>query len=465
MIIKGGSRSNGGFFARHLTNDYDEKTGNDRAELRDMRGVTADTVDGFFREVAAVASGTRCKNFFYHASMSPELTDQMTVAQRLEAVDMLEKNLGLTGQPRFVMEHEKAGRIHQHVIWSRIDPTTMKARDDSLTYRIHERTSREIEERFDLVRGRSTLDPDREGPRPERRPPDWEGFRASQKATIDPALMKVEFTELWQTTDSGKAFAAAIEDRGYVLARGDQRGYVVLDHAGDVHSLARCIDGVKTAGVRERMADVPLASLPSVADAREHQRAPFTRDGRFDRAAAVQAWQDRGNALGMQPEQTWSDPSTAAREKPAVDPARDLGRENARSEPRQSPPREASSGRAENVAGRAGFKVLDGMTQVGGKLADFVADLLSFGATETKAAPTNAHPHLEQLERMERAEQALENIRDSIERGGGINAQDLRNLTPEHKQGIASGGDDYLRWLIQRDDEGRTPDIGRERER
>ena len=42
MIIKGGSRSNGGFFAKHLTNDWDEKNGNGRVELKEMRGGDGD---------------------------------------------------------------------------------------------------------------------------------------------------------------------------------------------------------------------------------------------------------------------------------------------------------------------------------------------------------------------------------------------------------------------------------------
>ena len=69
--------------------------------------MTATTVDGFFREIGAVASGTRTKNYFYHANINPE--EHLTAEQRLEAVDRLERNLGLEGQPRFIIEHEKHG--------------------------------------------------------------------------------------------------------------------------------------------------------------------------------------------------------------------------------------------------------------------------------------------------------------------------------------------------------------------
>ena len=306
MIISGGSRSNGGFFARHLTNDRD---GNDRAELCEMDGVSAHTVDGFFRETAAVASGTRCKNYFYHANINPRDHEHLTPKQWREAVDTLEKNLGLEGQPRFVMEHEKDGRTHRHVIWSRINIDTMRAISDRQTAKIHERTSRELEIKFDLVRGKSVLEPGQEEPR-ARGPKAWENFRGG-KSGIDPKDVKAELTELWRASDTGQAFKAAIEARGYQLARGDRRDFVVLDHAGDDHSLARRLDGVKTAEMLKRMADVDLNSLPSVEAARTTQRAKYIREGRFDLAAAAQAFASRP-ARSSEPEELRKVGSTSA---------------------------------------------------------------------------------------------------------------------------------------------------------
>jgi hypothetical protein len=84
---------------------------------------------------------------------------------------------------------------------------------------------------------------------------------------------------LWQRADNGQSFKAALESQGYVLARGDRRDFVVIDRGGDDHSLARRL-GVKAAKLRERMADIDRADLPSVAEAkvlqrdREAERAP-----------------------------------------------------------------------------------------------------------------------------------------------------------------------------------------------
>jgi hypothetical protein len=267
IIINGGSRSAGGWWSKHLGNTKP----NDRAELIEITGLSAETMREAFREMHGVSLGTKCTNYFYQANINPREDEHLTPAQWREAVDTLEKNLGLTGQPRFVVEHEKEGRTHRHVVWSRIDPDRMTAISDSLTAAIHERTSRELEIRFDLERGRSVLTRDREFERPERRPRKHETFRALETG-IDPQNVKAEIGALWRSADNGQSFKAALEAPGYVLARGDRRDFVVVDRASDEHSLARCA-GVKAAEVRERMKGIDPADLPSVAESRAQQRS------------------------------------------------------------------------------------------------------------------------------------------------------------------------------------------------
>lgn len=41
------------------------------------------------------------------------------------AVEMAEQRLGLHGQPRAIVFHEKDGWRHAHTVWSWIDPDTM----------------------------------------------------------------------------------------------------------------------------------------------------------------------------------------------------------------------------------------------------------------------------------------------------------------------------------------------------
>ena len=82
--------------------------------------------------------GTKCTNYFYQANINPREDEHLTPAQWREAVDTLEKNLGLTGQPRFVVEHEKEGRTHRHIVWSRIDRRAHGG-DFGLAHRRHPR--------------------------------------------------------------------------------------------------------------------------------------------------------------------------------------------------------------------------------------------------------------------------------------------------------------------------------------
>lgn len=267
MIINGGCRSGGGWFSKHLVNT--EK--NERVKIVDMRGISAETVAGCFQEMKAVASGTRCKNYFYHANINIHHYEHLTPDQWEKAVDTLEKNLGLEGQARFVVEHEKTGRTHQHVIWSRIDVENMTAIRMSKDFVQHQITSRELEKEFNLEKGVSVLGPEKEGPRPERRPEQWEVFRGKENG-IDPQKMKMEITELWNKAGSGKEFATDLDNHGYVLARGDRRNFCIVDSEGDVHSLARRIKGAKAADVRARLADIDSKALPNIKQAQEYQR-------------------------------------------------------------------------------------------------------------------------------------------------------------------------------------------------
>jgi hypothetical protein len=266
MIINGGSRKNAIFFQKHLL----KTTENDAVRITEIRGLASDNLPGAFREMRALASGTRCECFFYHANLNPREDEELTPEQWDKAVDTLEKCLGLEGHSRFVVEHEKLGRTHRHVIWSRIDADTMTAVSDSHNFAAHERAAREIEREFGLdpVRGVHVREVDDK--RPARRAKNWETFRGHETG-LDPKVVSAELTALWQESDSGKAFSSALEDYGYTLCRGDRRNFCVIDPAGHEHSLARRIDGTRAADIRQRMADVDRESLPSVAEGRQRR--------------------------------------------------------------------------------------------------------------------------------------------------------------------------------------------------
>ncbi len=271
MVIKGGSISGAARFAAHLqridTNEI-------RNEVIEMRDVAAPDLRGALREMEAVASACpNCKKPLYQASINTQAHERMTDEQRMHAVDRLEKELGLTGQPRVVVVHEKNdGREHCHVVWSRIDLDKMRVISDSHNYRKHEIVARELEREFghERVQGAHI---ERDGqPRPPRTPSHKE-VQQGARTGVNPKEATAHLTAAWQRADNGKAFDKALSESGWILARGDRRDFVAIDPKGGTHSLSRRIDGATAKDVKARLADLDLSKLPSVAEARAAQRA------------------------------------------------------------------------------------------------------------------------------------------------------------------------------------------------
>lgn len=92
-----------------------------------------------------------------------------------------------------------------------------------------------------------------------------------------------DFRNAWDASDNGKAFANALRERGYVLARGDKNSkiLVAVDDLGTPHAVQRILNqknpdrpaeprlGGKV--IQERLAGIDMRSLPSVAEAKAIQ--------------------------------------------------------------------------------------------------------------------------------------------------------------------------------------------------
>ncbi len=280
MIIKGGTRAGGADLGIHL-NRTDT---NERVRLLELRGVAGVNLDQALREMEAFGAGTRCKSPLYHANIDPRADERLTPEQWGRAVDALEAKLGFTGQPRALVQHVKEGREHVHVVWSRIDLERNRAIPDSHNYRKHEEVSRALEREFghERVQGAHV---EREGKERPARTPSHAEMQQAERTGLDPKAIKAEITALWRQTDSGKAFAGALAEAGYILARGDKRDFIVIDQAGESHSLARRIDGVKAADMRARLSDIDQTTLPDACGARAEQAQDAQKAEEARRAA------------------------------------------------------------------------------------------------------------------------------------------------------------------------------------
>jgi hypothetical protein len=281
VIIKGKSRGNGAQLGTYLVTQGK----NEHIRVIEVRGVVAEDVPGAVYEMDALSIGARTEKGLYHAQINARAEERLTDEQRAIAVDRLEEKLGLTGQPRVVVVHEKEGREHCHVVWSRIDLDRMAAISDSNNYRKHEEVARALEREFghERVQGAHAERGGKE--RPERTPSHYEMLQ-SERTGVSPAAARALMTELWRKTDSGKSFQATLETKWWVLARGDRREFVAIDSEGGVHSLSRRIEGAKAADVQQRFADLDPKLLPTVAQAMKLQHA---RQGERARQAEARA--------------------------------------------------------------------------------------------------------------------------------------------------------------------------------
>jgi hypothetical protein len=267
MIIKGQSRGRSRQLAAHLMRPDQ----NEDIRLYELRGVVATDVAGALAEMEALAAAVHSKRPLYHASISPEAHTPLSDGQIRTAADVLERKLGLTGQPRVVVVHHKQGREHMHVVWSRIDLERQRVISDSWSYLRHEEAARLLESAFGHRVIAGAHGPHRREPR--QAPKDYE-YRQTERSGVAPERMRAQLGALWHASQTGQAFRKKLEEAGYALVRGDRRVFVVIDQAGNAHSLARRL-GIRSKELRTRLGGLSLDTLPSVAEARQRlgQRA------------------------------------------------------------------------------------------------------------------------------------------------------------------------------------------------
>lgn len=272
MILKGSQRGNGADLAVHLMNSFD----NESVEIAEVYGAVAGDLAGAFAEFEAVASGTRATQYLYSLSINPSAP--LTREEYNEAIALIEGRLGLEGQPRAIVFHVKKdkdgiGREHCHVVWSRIDVEKMRA-----VHMAHDRRKLmdlacELAAKFglELPPGLKAWQEQQKREKEKLEPTLAENAQ-EQASGISPEERRAEITAAYEASDSAEAFRAALEQKGYVLARGDRRGLVVVDERGDVHSLSRYIKGHTAKQIRSRLSALEEGHLPSVDEAKEIMR-------------------------------------------------------------------------------------------------------------------------------------------------------------------------------------------------
>ncbi len=255
MIMKASQRGGAGKLAAHLLNAED----NEHVEIFEISGFMSETLQDALQEADALSKGTRCQQFLFSVSLNPPEKEIVDTKIFEKAITRIEESLHLQEQPRVIVFHEKEGRRHAHVVWSRIDTAEMKAINLPYFKNKLMEVSKELylEQGWKLPQGLISRD--------QSNPLNFTRAQWEQAKRLDdnPKLIKSVLKECWSISGSKAAFQNALEQRGYYLAKGDRRGYVAVDWRGQVFSLSKWLDE-KNKTLKARLGDAEL--LPSTSE-------------------------------------------------------------------------------------------------------------------------------------------------------------------------------------------------------
>lgn len=259
MILKASQRSGAAQLGQHLLKTEE----NEHVEVHEVRGFMSENVMGAMKEAQAMAKGTRCKQYLFSVSLNPPETENVAIEVFEGALASIEEKLGLQGQPRMVVFHEKEGRRHAHAVWSRIDAETMTAKQLSF----FKSKLREVSKQLYLENGwkmpSGLMDSKARDPRNFT----LDEWQQAKRAGLDAKSVKGIAQECWAVSDNAKTFAHALEERGLYLAKGDRRSHVAVTYEGEVFALSRLI-GVKAKDVTARLGKAD--GLRSVEETKAH---------------------------------------------------------------------------------------------------------------------------------------------------------------------------------------------------
>jgi len=256
MILVGNQRGGGKNLALHLL-----KEENDHVQVHEVRGFASTNLMGALNEAYALSRATKCRQYLFSLSLNPPPQENVATDDFESAIERVEGKLGLRGQPRAIVFHEKEGRRHCHAVWSRIDHENMKAIPLPFTKRKMQEIARDLFREHGWEMSRGLRDSCERDPR-NFTLAEWQH---AKRFGNDPRAIKASIQDAWAESDCSVSFGHALNAKGYWLARGDRRGFVAIDVHGEVYSLARQA-GVKAKVLRERLGNPD--SLPSVTEAK-----------------------------------------------------------------------------------------------------------------------------------------------------------------------------------------------------
>jgi hypothetical protein len=278
MIIKGNRRGGAKQLADHLL----RRDTNEEVLIREITGypgagLTDHDLSSTLRFMAAQGQAKGKLRTLYHAIIAPQEGETLNQQQLKYAADILAKNLGMEGHQRVIVEHRKDGRQHFHLVFNILHPTTGKQARLQWTRKFEWNTGRQLEQELGL---KPVVSKGRASKR-------WEHERG-KRSGINPQDVRQEVTAIYHASKTGAEFNAKLNEAGYILTKGKNNSYVLVDKAGHIHGLLRRLEGVKLKDLRIKFPDLKTLKLPSLEQAQKQQQSPAQsskKKGQFLRSA------------------------------------------------------------------------------------------------------------------------------------------------------------------------------------
>lgn len=263
MIIKGGPRNAdvrfAGYLLRREPNEASRLVTISHFPNSPLHDQDLTTV---FRLMAAQARAHGYHRTFYHVIIAMPTGERLEPSHLNLAVGLLADNLHFRAHQHVVVEHQKDGRQHFHVVFNVVNPHTGRRAHFAHPGRTHWRTSRQLEQRLGL--------------KPEQ--PRGRGYRLwelqrGKTSGIHPAHIIGEVTAIYHACQTAAAFITRLRQAGYQLVRSTRiQCLMLVDRAGDGHGLLGRIKGITRAVFEAKFPELKTTTLPTYETVRTHQR-------------------------------------------------------------------------------------------------------------------------------------------------------------------------------------------------
>jgi len=237
-----------------------------------IMAATAQNQDGLKRQFGGKAQGRKAGNTVYAFSLSWSPDETPTREQMTQAAHEALKTLGAEDHQAYLIAHNDEQHAHIHVIVNRVHPEKGTVLD---LWRDQDKLS---EWSLDYEKKQGKV-------RCTKRAENKRKREAGEFVKYRPPVIQ----NAWRSSENGKQFQTALDKGGYILARGDKRGFVVLDPQGKVLNPTRKIEradgkNIRVKELNARLSDLDRSKLPSVAEARVLQKQREEQRGKEEQA-------------------------------------------------------------------------------------------------------------------------------------------------------------------------------------